>query len=64
VWLARELLSEVYAAPELATVKRQLIVFFQHAADADVPELTRFARTIDRVSARARCSPATRLAVG
>lgn len=48
VWLARELLSEVYAATDLAHAKRRLIVFFQHAADADVPELTRLARTIDR----------------
>lgn len=48
VWLARELLSEVYAAPDLAAAKRRLTVFFQHAADANVPELTRLARTIDR----------------
>ena len=48
VWLARELLSEVYAANGLAHAKRRLIVFFQHAADADVPELTRLATTIDR----------------
>ena len=48
VWLARELLSELYAAPDLATAKRRLILFFQHAADADVPELARLARTIDR----------------
>ena len=48
VWLARELLSEVYAAPDLPAARRRLVVFFQHAADADVPELTRLARTIDR----------------
>lgn len=48
VWLARELLSEVYAANGLAHAKRRLIVFFQHAANAEVPELTRLARTIDR----------------
>ncbi len=48
VWLARELLSEVYAASDLAAAKRRLTVFFQHAADADVPELTRLAKTIDR----------------
>ena len=48
VWLAREPLSEVYAASSLAHAKRRLIVFFQHAADADVPELTRLARTVDR----------------
>lgn len=38
----------MYTAPEVAAAKRRLIVFFQHAADADVPELTRLARTIDR----------------
>jgi hypothetical protein len=46
--LARELLSEVYRAPDLAAACRRLIVFFQHCADAEVPELTRLARTIDR----------------
>lgn len=29
MWLARELLAEVYAAPDLAVAKRRLIVFFQ-----------------------------------
>ncbi len=48
VWLARELLAEVYAATDLAQAKRRLIVFFQHAADAQIPELCRLARTIDR----------------
>jgi transposase len=48
VWLARELLSEVYTARDLAHTKRRLIVFFQHAADAEVPELTRLAHTVDR----------------
>lgn len=48
VWLARELLSDVYAANGLAHAKRRLIVFFQHAANAEVPELTRLAKTIDR----------------
>ena len=50
VWLARELLSEVYAAVDLAHAKRRLIVFFQHAAEANVVELTRLSRTIDRWS--------------
>lgn len=50
VWLARELLAEVYAAVDLAHAKRRLTVFFQHAAEADIPELTRLARTIDRWS--------------
>jgi transposase len=48
VWLARELLAEIYAARDLAHAKRRLIVFFQHAADVEIPELTRLAGTIDR----------------
>lgn len=48
VWLARELLAEVYAAVDLAHAKRRLVVFFQHAAEVEIPELTRLATTIDR----------------
>jgi transposase len=48
--LAKELLREVYTAIDVAHARRRLIVFFQHCADADVPELTRLARTIDRWS--------------
>ncbi|MET0145727.1 MAG: transposase [Ilumatobacteraceae bacterium] len=48
VWPARELLSEVYTGRDLAHAKRRLIVFLQHAADAEVPELTRLAHTVDR----------------
>ena len=46
--LARELLREVYAAVDTAHARRRLIVFLQHCADAEIPELTRLARTIDR----------------
>jgi transposase len=46
--MAKELLREVYAAEDLAQARRRLVVFFQHCADADVAELTRLARTIDR----------------
>jgi transposase len=46
--LAKELLREVYAASDLAHARRRLIVFFQHCADSEVPELSRLARTIDR----------------
>ncbi len=46
--LAKELLREVYAALDNAHAKRRLIVFFQHCADANTPELLRLARTIDR----------------
>ncbi len=48
--LAKELLREVYTAADVAHAHRRLIVFFQHCADADVPELNRLARTIDRWS--------------
>ena len=46
--LAKELLREVYTAVDEAHARRRLIVFFQHCADAEVPELGRLARTIDR----------------
>jgi len=40
VWLASELLSEVYVANGQSHARRRLIVFFQYAANAEVPELT------------------------
>lgn len=46
--LARELLREVYAAVDLAHARRRLVVFFQHCADSEIPELLRLARTMDR----------------
>ena len=46
--MAKELLREVYTARDLAHARRRLVVFFQHCADADVAELARLARTIDR----------------
>jgi len=46
--LAKELLREVYAAADEAHARRRLIAFFQHCAEAEVPELVRLARTIDR----------------
>ena len=48
MWLARELLNEVYTARDLAHAQRRLLRFFQHAADVEVAELTRLATTIDR----------------
>lgn len=44
--LAKELLREVYIAADLAHARRRLTVFYQCCAEADVPELTRLARTI------------------
>lgn len=49
-WVAKELLRDVYAAVDAAHARRQLIVFFQYAVDADVSEITRLAKTIDRWS--------------
>lgn len=48
--LAKELLREVWCAMDEAHARRRLIVFFQYCAEADVPELLRLARTIDRWS--------------
>lgn len=48
--LAKELLREVYSAASEAHARRRLIAFYQHCADADVAELARLARTIDRWS--------------
>ena len=45
-WLGKERLREVYAAIDLAHARRLLVVFYQHCAAAEVPELTRLARTI------------------
>jgi transposase len=46
--VAKELLREVFAAANAGHARRRLIVFFQHCADVEVPELSRLARTIDR----------------
>ncbi len=46
--LAKELLREVYTARNLAHARRRLIVLFQQCADAQMAELIRLARTIDR----------------
>ena len=47
-WVAKELLHDAYAAVDQAHARRRLIVFFQFAADAEVPEVIRLARTVDR----------------
>ena len=46
--MAKDLLREIYAAVDVAHARCRLVVFLQHCADADVPELTRLAHTIDR----------------
>lgn len=45
-YLAKELLREVYSATSERHARRRLVVFYQHCTDAEVPELTRLAKTI------------------
>lgn len=49
-WVAKELRRDVYAAVDEAHARRRLILFFEHCADADVAEVSRLARTVDRWS--------------
>lgn len=44
--LAKELLRDVYDAPTLRAARWRLVAFYNHVADAEVPELARLARTI------------------
>jgi transposase len=45
-WLAKELVREIYTAPTLTEARQRLHVFYTFAADAEVPELVRLAKTI------------------
>jgi transposase len=47
VHVGKELLRAVYAAGDIFTARLELERFFEWAADVEVPELTRLARTID-----------------
>lgn len=47
-YLAKELLREVFATRDVFVARRRLVAFYSHCADADVDELTRLARTIER----------------
>lgn len=47
-YLAKELLRQVYDAADPMHARRRLVEFYQHIADAEVPELTRLATTISR----------------
>ncbi|MDF1595103.1 MAG: transposase [Acidimicrobiia bacterium] len=49
-WVAKELLREVFSAVDEDHARRRMIAFYIFSADADVPELTRLARTISRWS--------------
>lgn len=44
--LGKELLREIYAARSLHAARWKLVAFYQHVAEADVPELTRLAKTV------------------
>ena len=46
--MGKELLREVYDAPSLQRARWKLVTFYQHVADAQVPELTRLATTISQ----------------
>ena len=46
--LGKELLREGYAAANLQRARWKLVAFYQHVAEADVPELTRLATTVSR----------------
>jgi transposase len=47
-YLAKELLRESYLAADTFDARRRLVVFYDHCASSDVPELERLARTIAR----------------
>jgi transposase len=47
-YLAKELLRETYLAHDAFAARRQLIAFYKHCGDSEVPELDRLARTIAR----------------
>lgn len=47
-WVAKELLREVFSAVDETHARRRMIAFYLYCADADVPELSRLARTISR----------------
>jgi transposase len=44
--LGKELLREMYAAKNLTVARWKLVAFYQHAAEAEIPELTRLAKTV------------------
>src|SRR5919106_6951387 len=45
-YLAKELLRDSYLAPNALEARRRLVVFYDHCARSEVPELERLARTI------------------
>jgi transposase len=47
-YLAKELLRDTYLAGDTLEARRRLVVFYDHCARSEVPELERLARTIAR----------------
>jgi transposase len=47
-YLAKELLRDTYLAGDALEARRRLVVFYDHCATSEVPELERLARTIAR----------------
>lgn len=44
--LGKELVREMYAATRLTAARWKLVAFYHHVADAEIPELTRLAKTV------------------
>ena len=63
-YLAKELLREVYATTDVAEARRRLERFYDHCRSAEVPELSRLARTIGRWETEVLAWHATRLTNG
>ncbi len=47
-WVAKELLRNTYRSPDIWHARLAMAELFEWAAEVDVPEVTRLARTIDR----------------
>ena len=62
--LGKELLREVYAAPNLQRARWCLVRFYEHAAWAEVPELTRLATTVSRWETEILSFHVTRISTG
>jgi transposase len=62
--LGKELVRESYCAPTLRQAHWRLVRFYVYAAEADVPELTRLARTISRWEQEVLNYHTTRISTG
>jgi len=62
--LGKELLREVYAAPNLSEARWRLVRFYGYVAEAEVPELTRLATTVSRWEAEILNFHVTRISTG